>query len=370
MPAGYNPLATNRIKAMWNALMDVRQIPDNLRYLKRTPIVFAEDDEIMARLTERSIIADVVADDQPAAVRNDHQITLEATKIPNIKSGTNIKQSMLNLVQRIKAEQAMAGDANIFENYLTGRMDKLMINVRMQMNLMCAGMMLDSYSWSGLGIKSGTVTFGTPSDLKVTPSVGWATSATATPVADIMGVKTTAQNKYGVEYNRITMSNADFLLMINTTEFRNAASAMKLFNFSADQFSTAIANNNAIKMVAESVLGMTIEIDDTQYGREASDSSHSYSRYLPTGKVLLSNTSDDGNSSSFDFANGIVTETVVGSMSINGAPAIFGGPQTGPVAFATLPNPDLNPPNANLWSVARGFPRKHNQAATAILTVG
>ncbi|HAI13704.1 MAG TPA: hypothetical protein DCM28_18505, partial [Phycisphaerales bacterium] len=57
MPAGYNPLATNRIKAMWNALMDVRQIPDNLRYLKRTPIVFAEDDEIMARLTERSIIA-------------------------------------------------------------------------------------------------------------------------------------------------------------------------------------------------------------------------------------------------------------------------------------------------------------------------
>ncbi|MFG0247834.1 MAG: major capsid protein [Phycisphaeraceae bacterium JB051] len=370
MPAGYNPLATNRIKAMWNALMDVRQIPDTLRYLKRTPVVFAEDDEIMARLTEKSIIADVVADDQAAVVRNDHQITLEATKIPNIKTGSNIKQSMLNLVQRIKSGNAMPGEANIFENYLRGRMDKLIVDVRMQMNLMCAGMMLDQYEWSGIGIKSGVITFGTPADLKVTPATGWATSATATPVADIMGVKTTAKNKYGMDYNRITMSNSDFLLMINTTEFRNAASAMKLFNFTADQFSTAIANNNAMKMVAESVLGITIEIDDTQYGRQASDGTHSYSRYLPTGKVLLSNTSDDGNSSSFDFANGIVTETVVGSMQINGAPAIFGGPQVGPVSFATLPNPDLNPPNANLWGVARGFPRKHNQAATAILTVG
>lgn len=143
-----------------------------------------------------------------------------------------------------------------------------------------------------------------------------------------------------------------------------------MFSFTADQFSTAIANNNVMQTLTQSILGITIEIDDTQYGREANDGTHSFARYLPTNKVVLSNTSNDGNTSSWDFANGVVTESVIGSMGVNGAPSIFNGPQVGPVAFATLPNPDLNPPNANLWGVARGFPRKHNQAATAILTIG
>lgn len=365
----YDPLAQKRIQRMLRALMDVRQIPANLKYLNRTSIQFATDQEIMARITERSIIADIVADDQAATVDNDHSITLEATKIPNIKRGSSITQEMLNLLNRIKAGVVMSGDENIFENYLQGRLESVLKGVRMQMNLMCAGRLLDSYSWTGRGIQTGVVVFGTPSDLKVTVNVSWATAATATPIADIQAIRITAREKYGKEYNRVTLSTTDYRNMVATTEFRNLASGLRYFNFNADQFPTQ--NDAMMKAVASQLLdGMEIEIDDSQYGRKAPDGSHSYTRFLPVNKVVLTNSSDDSDPAIADFANGIVTETVVGSMNINGAPSIFSGPQEGPVGFATLPNMDLNPPNANVWGVVRGFPRKHDQTESAILTVG
>lgn len=366
MPA-YEPLAYKRIQRMFRALQDVRQIPANLRFLSRTPIQPATDGEIMARLTERSIIADIVADDQAALVRNDHSITLEATKIPNVKRGTSVTQEMLNLIDRIRQGQTIGGDDNIFENYLQGRLERLLVGVRMQMNLMCAGMWLDAYSWSGGGVTTGTVTFGTPSDMKVDVDTSWATAASATPIADIQETQTTAREKYGKEFNRITMSSADFRDMIRTDEFRNLAAVYSQIALTSGNF--PVSDTGLMQTIAGRILNMTIELEDSQYGREANDGEHSYTRYLPTGKVVLSNSGDDNDPMVTDFANGIVTETVAGSMSIQGAPRMFNGPEYGPLAFATLPNVDLNPPNVNLWGVARGFPRKHNQVAHAVLTV-
>jgi hypothetical protein len=80
----------------------------------------------------------------------------------------------------------------------------------------------------------------------------------------------------------------------------------------------------------------------------------------------LSFTGDDGQSSAYDFANGIVTESIVAPL-IAGAPD-FGGEQVGPVAFYNG-NRELNPPDLRAWAVARGFPRKHDKYATAVLTV-
>ena len=364
----YDPLAQKRIQRMLRALIDVTEIPSNLIWLARTSVVPATDQEIMARITERSIIADVIADDQRAVVRNDHSISLETVKIPNIKRGTEITQEMLNTIERILAGRPAPGDDDIFENYLQKRLEKILLGVRMQMNLMCVGRVLDSYSWSGLGVQI-SVNFGMPADLKAIAGVNWATPATATPIADIEALAAVANDKYGKQYDRVTMPKADFNAMVRTQEFRNLASGLRYFNFGEGQF--PVQNSAMMKAVAGQLLdGRIIEFDDSQYGREANNGDHSFTRFLPTHKVVLSNSADDNTGAAADFANGIVTETRVGSMSINGAPKLFEGPQYGPVGFATLPNPDLNPPNANLWGVARGFPRKHDLAETAVLTVG
>jgi len=94
-----------------------------------------------------------------------------------------------------------------------------------------------------------------------------------------------------------------------------------MFNFSADQFNTA--NMPLMQTVAAQILNLQIELDDTQYGREDSAGVHSYNRYLPLNKVVLSNSSFDGDANNWDFANGIVTETIIGSMGVQGAPAVF-----------------------------------------------
>jgi hypothetical protein len=61
------------------------------------------------------------------------------------------------------------------------------------------------------------------SDLKVTVGVTWDTAATATPVADMFAVKLIGKARYGVNYNRVTMSTTAFRYMIATTEFQNKA---------------------------------------------------------------------------------------------------------------------------------------------------
>jgi hypothetical protein len=68
-----------------------------------------------------------------------------------------------------------------------------------------------------------------------------------------------------------------------------------------------------------------------------------------------------------DWANAVVTESIVGSM-VDMPFGGFDGPQAGPVGYVTSPNTDLNPPNLTLWGVARGFPRKHKLGANAVLT--
>jgi hypothetical protein len=113
------------------------------------------------------------------------------------------------------------------------------------------------------------------------------------------------------------------------------------------------------------ILGLAVELDDRQYQTEALGGSVGTARYLPVNSVVLSSSGLDGDTSVWDFANGVVTESVVGSLgsSVVGG---FSAPATGPVGYVTTPT-DLNPPNVTLWAVQRGFPRRHAVAATAVL---
>jgi hypothetical protein len=163
------------------------------------------------------------------------------------------------------------------------------------------------------------------------------------------------------------MSSRAFRAMVATTEFKNRAQLYYQMTFPTGTF----PGNNLVmqRQIAEAVTGMTIEIEDSRAWTQAPDGSLTSAPYLPANKVILSNSADDMDPTAMDFANGIVTESVVSSLTNGGGMVgAFTGPEYGPVGYATAPS-DYNPPNLALWGVARGFPRKHRLAATAVLTV-
>lgn len=128
-------------------------------------------------------------------------------------------------------------------------------------------------------------------------------------------------------------------------------------------------------MILGKLVGLEVRINDGTMPVTANGGGQSLVRHLPLGKVVLSRKADFGTGASYDFANGTVLETVMamvaesigignqGSGVIGGAAAM---PQRGPLAFAYL-QPGLQ--GCEIHDVVRGFPRMHNEAATAVLTV-
>jgi hypothetical protein len=365
-------LAVNRVNTIMRALQDVRELPQQLLFLNRTPIVEATDEEIVARFTGNVVIADVVADDQEALVRSNGSITLDTTKIPNIKHGTPITQSMINLIERIEAGGGIRDDVGIVDNWLNRSLDNLLIGVRQRMEYFLIGAALDSVTYNRLGVNF-TATFGTPSDLKVTVSHLWSSPSTGTPVSDLQTQQALGREKYGKNYNRFTMTSVVFRDMIATTEFRDKSALYnQLVGITSATF--PIADIPAMTQMAGRILSAQIELYDAKYQQENSASTLTVTGFFPDDKVLLSDTSDDNSGMAMDFANGIVTESVVAELTGltvigGGENGGFGGPVSGPVSYATAASPDLNPPGMNLWAVARGFPRKHDLAMTSVLTV-
>lgn len=245
--------------------------------------------------------------------------------------------------------------------------DSLLLGVRQRMEALLVAMHVGGLTYERLGIKMSNVTWGRPSDLNVTPATGWDTAGSATPVSDILTVKRLAQIRYGVTYDRVTMSTQAFMYMIATTEFQNKARNFIPANVSFTNIATE--NLQAMQNLAERTLGMTIELYDARYWYQTPAGAVASAPYLPIVKVVLSSTQDDNDPTAADFANGVVTESIVGSLASTAMVGNLGGARRGPIAYATVP-PDLNPPNVTYWGVARGFPRLHRKQMSACLTIG
>lgn len=366
MPVAWQLLEALRLTRMIQSLQDVRLMPADLKFLARTPIVPAEDSEIMARFTGYVTIADIIADDQQAVVYNTDKLADESTAIPNLKHGKPLTQSMLNQLSAINAGNV--ADMGLFSDYRNRMIDSLLLGVRQRMEMLIVAMMIDAITYDRLGIKITSGGWGMPSDLKITPAISWDTPNTATPVNDIWGARLIAQVRYGQTFNRVTMSTQAFRYMIATTEYQNKARTYLAPNVSFVNLSQS--DLNGMTMLAQNVLGMQIELYDSRYWTQNADGTLTSTPYLDITKVVLTSTADDNDPTAFDFANGTTTESVVNSIAPTNVIGDLGGPVRGPIAYATVANINLNPPQVQMWGVARGFPRKFRLQASAVLTVG
>jgi hypothetical protein len=190
MPQAWQLLQAARLTRIIQSLQDVRTLPQQLKFLGRTPIVDAVDSEIMARFTGFVTIADLIADDQQAVTYQNTKLSYETTNIPNIKHGTPISQAMLNQLQSFMAVPGgMPNDMGLFSDYENRTLDSLLLGVRQRMEALIIAMWLDSLTYDRLGIKITNASWGMPADLKVTPSVTWDTAGSATPVNDLWSVR-------------------------------------------------------------------------------------------------------------------------------------------------------------------------------------
>jgi hypothetical protein len=365
-------LSTARINRIIGTLAAELEIRRPLNFLAMLPIVPAFDDELVGRFTGKIMAADVVADDQKAVVNEHLTLELNTNVIPNVKHGDRLGQKTLNRIKAIEENRMpMVGGTNRLKQWEQELVANLLLGVRWRMNMMAAAMMLDTFSYDRFGVKLSAVTWGMPSDLKVTPSVSWATAATATPISDILAIDQVARLKYGITYDKITMSTVDFRDMVATTEFANKAT-FYMGGGTAFLVTPAAIKTRAdpeTRELAMRILGKEIVWDDTVFNERAGDGSVTTTRALPLHKVLLSRKEDEGNADTWDFANGVPTESIVADMIGGPAPSGLGGEQFGPIAYYSTSS-DLNAPDVVAWAVARCFPRKHVPEATAVLTVG
>lgn len=369
MPAQFSFLNAARINGILQGLMDPRLMPQDLVWNKRIPDVPAVDEEIMARFIGTPVIADLIADDGRAAVYSHGKWQFETNKVPNIKMGISMNQTMLTQLDRIQNGAGMSSDMDFFRGYENRVIEDAKNGVERRKEALKVAMLCDGFSYDRLGIKMSNVTWGMPSDLKVTTAIDWS-STSATPITDINTIRRLARIRYGVEYNRITMSTQAFQYAIATTEFQNQA---KAFGFGLSPFPTPtipLQSDSMLQQILERILGqVTIEMYDARYFFQDPSGLISSAPFLPITKVLLTNSANDGNRNVYDFANGNTTEAMVANMvSVPTMGRLPTGP--GPIAYATPTTFDLNAPGLTYWAVARGFPRKQLLQANAVLTVG
>lgn len=376
-PAQIGFFGAARITGVMRGLTDPRLLPIPLRWNSRVPDVPATDEEVSAKYVGTLLIADLIADDAKAVTYSQGRFQFQTVQVPNIKMGIAMNQAMINALARI---QAMGGVENDDTGFFTDRYNQNIADakfgVELRKEVFKLGMLLDGFSYDRLGIKMSGATFGMYSDLKVTPGTGWQTAATATPLSDLQNVRSIAQQRYGINLDRASMSTPALRAMVATTEFQTQVKNVYLTNLLGGPAPVApLQGDPMLKRLGELVISgtgeaFTIEIDDRRYWSQDNTGATTSNRVHPINKVLLTSAANDGNGNAYDFANCVVSESIVANRL---GTAVIGGNLPvgrGPIGYATPADANLNPPGIVTWAVARGAPRKHQNAASSVLTVG
>jgi hypothetical protein len=374
--AGYEYLSVLRVTKIMEALEDVRNLPQELKFVNRTPFTPAADNEIVGRWINRVQIADLISDDARALTYSAGKLQLESNIVPNIKHGRRLTQENLHQLASINANptwpvgQTAGINNEIFGNVLPSIVDDLRTGIYQRCEALLVAMHLDTVAYNRFGIQvSGT--WGIPADLKVTPAVPWTDAVNGDPVNDVWNLMLVASTRYGAKFNRATMSTQAFRYMINTAKFQTMArvTVPLLFNYG----SRPQADITYQKTVAQNILGLDeLELYDARYWSQDEAGNLNSAPYLPINKVILSSTSNDNNPGVQDFANGITAESMLSGLLPNSGTGVIGNfaaGMRGPIAYTSC-DPALNPPTLTVWGVMRGFPRRFMLQASAVMTVG
>ena len=364
----YDVLATTRINRVIDELVDIRQYSTNFRYLNRLKKVNALDEEIFARYRGRIYAADIITLDGKAVIRSLPAVRLTQTEVPVFKHGVGITRENLRLLRRIESNLASTADIGIFANFVASEIQNLIMGVYTRENAVACGMFVDGFSYNRLGVIMDGVTWGMPADLKVTLAGADRINQPATSkiVSIILTYLTNARTKYGIRFDRLTLSTTAFNYLTNTAEFIARASSLYL---GIGTIALPQGNTEALIPLMARVFNVaSIEIDDDQFWTEGTDGIEGTSRYLPENALSFDCAMFDGTGQAHDFANAELEETMPGMV-----PDIIGGFEGtettgyGPVGYATAASSDANPPGINLWGVSSGFPRKHKEASSGVI---
>jgi hypothetical protein len=356
-------LSAARITGKIQALQDVRTLTPQLTMLGRTPIVPAEESELMVSFIGNPVIADLIADDQEAAVYSVGKFRTETHGAPNIKLGQMLTQSQ---IKQLKAMGQSPGRFSAFDNSENTILDQLLNGVRMRQESICWARAMDGFSYRKLGIIMDNVSWGMPRDLKITLEVPITDHANCKIVTYILNLRRLAQVRYGIVYDRISMSLAAFNEMIACEEFQTKTRTFLAPNVSFINLN--VANTEDMVALARRVLGFAeIELQDWRYWTEDEGGALTSDPFLPINKFVFSARMNDNNAMVADFSNGVPTEVDVSNAGIqNGIIGALPEDTYGPVAYA---EGGLNPPQITYWGVARGWSRKHMKQETAVMTV-
>lgn len=376
MPAGapgYDSLSVLRVSKLMKALSDERDLTKAYRFLPRTPIVPAEEGEIMARWIDRPQIADLVTDDAKASTYTSGKFTLETTEVPNLKVGRNFSQSQIMAMRRVNMGVAMAEDKDGVKSAMFNIGAKNVESIHSRMEHLCTCMRTDRFSYNRGGLVIPNLSWGMPIQINTVAGTPWyANPSTATPIDNMLAVKLVEQTIFGIEFDRVSMSTAAFRAAVATTEFQNKAKVQLRSDIGYTNLS--LYNLNQQRGFMETVLGMNIELYDQQFwSQDGTGNQAPTGPYQPANLVIFEHSAFDGDRNVWDFANGVVTESIVsawagGAMGgVDGMIGSFDGGTRGPTGYATIGH---NPPKIDFWGVARGFPRKHLLQASGVLDIG
>jgi hypothetical protein len=379
MSATFDFFNAARVNAVMQGAYDPRLNPQPLVWDKRIPTVPATDDEILARFISFPMTADLIADDAAAVVYQFGKFQYDTYKIPKLKAGIALNEVQLRQLDRIRTNTATRDEQGIFSNWEQRIVSSARYMVDIRREALLIAMLFDGLSYDRFGIKLSGVTWGMYSDLKVTPSVAWS-STSATPITDLQTVRRIARMRYGINYNRVTMSSQALIYAAATTEFQNLSKYFVApFLYGAPGPTSPNAGDGQLAGLLSQILSgipgtgtggigpMTVELDDRRFWTQGADGVVQSSNLWPTAGVVLSDSTQDGNSMMWNFANTPLMEKVVADLSGNG-PAV--ATSFGPTVYPTLANLAVNPPGINYWGVQRGMPRKAMLMANAALTVG
>lgn len=375
MIPGYEVLEVLNISRIMDALQDVRDLPQELQFVNRTDFRPAMEGEIMGRWISRALIADLIADDQKAHTYSSGKVQVENTLVPNIKQGRHLTQENINVLGSIASNPGLGstqgmGPNEIVDNVLGSMVEDIWEGLYNRCEALIVAMHLDSWSYNRMGIQV-QGSWGIPADLKVTPQYPWTDPVNGTPVNDVWTLKRNASVRYGMMYNRMWMSTSAFMYMISTNEFQaKARTTLPLF---INYTNIPQADLNFQRNIATNVLGLDeLRLYDARFWSQSASGEQTSAPFLPINKVILDSTTNDNNTAVQDFANAVVTESMLSSLLPNSGTGVigrFGAGMRGPVAYTTVPV-DMNPPNMTVWGVMRGFPRRFRFQANAVLTVG